>query len=78
MSKEEYLSHEIGLIISALTTCQKYIEEGNYFEAEVWFKSTLSSARVCKRRISEYADEQEKELGEEEEAKGYEVTNEKQ
>ena len=78
MSKEEELSWKVEGVIDSLRNCQEYIKEGNSFEAEYWIGDAIKTAREVKPYISAWADEQEKELGEEEEAKGYEVTNEKQ
>ena len=78
MSKEEELSLKVEGVIDSLRNCQDYIKEGNSFEAEYWISNAVKEARECKTNISSWADEQEKKLGEEEEAKGYEVTNEKQ
>lgn len=72
MSKDE-LKDRLDSIIDALRTCQEYIQEDNSFEAEYWLNDAIKEAREAKPFVSAWADEQEKELGKKEEAKGYEV-----
>ena len=73
MSTEEELLLKVEGVIDSLKNCQDYIKEGNSFEAEYWITCATGVAKLCKKEISDWADEQEKKLGEEEEKKGYEV-----
>lgn len=56
----------------ALAICAQEIKENNSFEVETLLLQALKDLNGCKEFASDWADEQERIIGESEEAKGYE------
>ena len=59
----------------ALDKCFEYLGEDkpNFIEADYWLANAIAELNEVRKPLSEMADEEEKELGEREMAKGYEV-----
>ena len=62
----------------ALDKCYRYFCYGkpNFIEADYWLTNALAELNEVRKPLSDLADAEEKELGEREMAKGYEVINE--
>lgn len=69
------IQYKIEQAKEALDKCFDYLGESkpNFIEAEYCFSNALNELKEIRRPLAELADEDEKELGEREMAKGYEV-----
>ena len=69
------MQYKIEQAEEALTKCFFYLGEDkpNFIEADYWLTNALDELKEMKNPLSELADKEEKELGEREMAKGYEV-----
>lgn len=56
-----------------LQICAQKIKENDAFEVESFLLQALKDLQGCRNFVSDWADEQEREIGRTEEAKGYEV-----
>ena len=69
------MQYKIEQAEEALTKCFLYLGEDkpNFIEADYWLTNALDELKEMKKPLSDLADADEKELGEYEMAKGYEV-----
>ena len=69
------MQYKIEQAEEALTKCFFYLGEDkpNFIEADYCLENALSELREIKKPLSDLADAEEKELGEHEMSKGYEV-----
>ena len=69
------MQHKIEQAEEALTKCFFYLGEDkpNFIEAEYCLTNALNELKEMKKPLSDLADAEEKELGEREMDKGYEV-----
>lgn len=69
------IQYKVEQAKEALDKCFDYLGESkpNFIEADYWLSNALDELSEVKKPLSNLADAEEKELGEKEMAKGYEV-----
>ena len=69
------IQYKIEQAKEALDRCFDYLGETkpNFIEADYWLSNALNELNEIRKPLSDLADAEEKELGEREMAKGYEV-----
>ena len=72
------IQYKVDKAREALEKCFDFLCETkpNFIEADYWLANALAELNEVRKPLSDLADAEEKELGEREMAKGYEVINE--
>ena len=72
------IQYKIEEAKDALDKCFSFLGETspNFIEADYWLTNALAELNETRKPLSDLADAEEKELGEREMSKGYEVVNE--
>ena len=69
------IQYKVEQAKEALDKCLEYLGESipNFIEADYWLTNALAELNEARKPLSDLADAEEKELGEREMSKGYEV-----
>ena len=69
------IQYKVEQAKEALDKCFEYLGEDkpNFIEADYWITNALAELNEARKPLSDLADAEEKELGEREMSKGYEV-----